>query len=394
MSRFISYLNNASKIISEYKGDIPFASYLKQYFSKEKKYGSKDRKQIASLCYSYFRAGHLFTKKNNPENILAATFLCTQQPYIVIDHLKPEWSAKTGLPIEEKLALIKNNSPLSTVFPFSNDLNESIDKTNFYWSLFSQPSVFIRIRNGYHDKVIAKLNTAGIVFNETNNCLKLPAGTSLETILYLNKEAVIQDYNSQKVLDYLVNVPAIKTNDKPVVWDCCAASGGKSILLSDKIKTDFHLTVSDIRPSIIHNLKKRFQEAGIRNFRSIIADLTKPVEFKTHDKFDIIICDAPCTGSGTWSRAPEQLYFFNQNSITEFSDLQKRIVGNVIPHLKENGLLFYITCSVFKKENEQVASFINTQFKLELQEMKNLYGYHENADSMFVAVFKKQKIQK
>jgi 16S rRNA (cytosine967-C5)-methyltransferase len=51
--------------------------------------------------------------------------------------------------------------------------------------------------------------------------------------------------------------------------------------------------------------------------------------------FELIICDAPCTGSGTWSRTPEQLYFFDEKKIEQYALLQKKIVSTIIPRLKE-----------------------------------------------------------
>src|SRR5690606_27157702 len=105
------------------------------------------------------------------------------------------------------------------------------------------------------------------------------------------------------------------------VWDCCAASGGKSILAKDILK-NIQLTVSDIRKSILINLEKRFASAGIKAYTAKVADLTDPSFSHSplapserfsragthHSAFDLIICDAPCSGSGTWARTPEQLY--------------------------------------------------------------------------------------
>ena len=87
------------------------------------------------------------------------------------------------------------------------------------------------------------------------------------------------------------------------------------------------------------------------------------------------------------SRTPENLRYFTPEHIDAFTQKQKKIVANVIPHLQKNGLFFYITCSVFKKENEDIVQFIKEQFQLQVLHMELLKGYDKKADSMFVAVF-------
>ena len=142
--------------------------------------------------------------------------------------------------------------------------------------------------------------------------------------------------------------------------------------------------------SILQNLKQRFSVAGITNYHSFVADLSKPLEMKQDTFFQLIICDVPCSGSGTWSRTPEQLYFFTEEKIAEYASLQRKIISNTIPHLASGGYFLYITCSVFLKENEEAVSFIQAQFPLlALQQMEVLKGYDRRADSMFAALFKK-----
>ena len=173
------------------------------------------------------------------------------------------------------------------------------------------------------------------------------------------------------------------------VWDCCAASGGKSILAND-VLGDIQLTVSDVRENILFNLKKRFVAAGINNYKSFIADLTNPKQPVSAESFDLIIADVPCSGSGTWSRTPEQLYYFEPAKIDEYAKLQKAILKNVINALKPGGYFLYITCSVFKKENEHAIDFLQENFNLKTLKMELLKGYELKADSMFAALLQKQ----
>lgn len=391
MSRFHSYINNALAILNQYRGDIPFAIFIKNFFSKEKKFGSSDRKQINTLCYYYFRTGHLFNRQLNTDTLLAATFICSNETIPLISNLKPEWNDQIKYSENEKLAFLNIHATVTDIFPFKKQLNEKINFEAFCHSFVIQPALFIRVRPGHKTNVLKKLSTASIPFKEAGeNCLQFSPGVNIENYLKLDEEFVIQDYNSQLVFSYL-NHPKnkIQSTTDLCVWDCCAASGGKSILLHDILNKKVELTASDIRPSIIANLKQRFERAYIKNYTCFIADLSKPLKLPGNPAFDIIVCDAPCTGSGTWSRTPEQLYYFNTGSIEDFSKLQKNIVTNAVPYLKKEGLFIYITCSLFKKENEEIANYIEQELQLQLLEIKNIWGYQQKADSMFVAVFKK-----
>jgi 16S rRNA (cytosine967-C5)-methyltransferase len=187
------------------------------------------------------------------------------------------------------------------------------------------------------------------------------------------------------------------TNSTLSIWDACAASGGKSILAYD-IFNRIDLTVSDVRKSILINLEKRFAAAGIKKYATFLTDLSTSnldppsLTLRTgkHSTFDIIITDVPCTGSGTWSRTPEQLYYFDPHQIERFSALQKKIVQHAIPHLKPGGFLLYCTCSVFKQENEEVVRFIEEQYPLQLLRKELFTGYAMKADTLFGAVFQKR----
>lgn len=397
-----SYLNSAVKIIEAYDGKEPLPGFLKKKFASDKKYGSKDRKYIASLCYYYYRLGHAMRTVPAEERIMSAAFLCEQQSSEFLRFHKPEWNEWVEKAVSEKLRLLGIDP--HNIFPWLTELSDGTDPDSFCLSFLRQPDLFLRVRPGKNEIVLKKLSEAGIAFQTpADDCIALPNATKLDGIIDPDKEAMVQDYHSQQVLNVLKHPAA--GNPQPVsVWDCCAASGGKSLLAYDILDGKISLTVSDIRESILANLKKRFNAAGIKNYHSFIADLQtssrKPPatnlqpptypERSRRTNFDLIICDAPCTGSGTWSRTPEQLYFFKKEMIKEYADKQKQIVSNVIPHLSANGMFIYITCSVFRQENEEVANFLKEKFHLRLLQMELLKGYNKRADSMFTAAFVKE----
>ncbi len=399
MSRYHSYLRTAGTILSLYKGEMPFPAFLKKFFAGNKKHGSRDRKDIAHLCYCFFRTGKAARELPVVERIVAGLFLCSGSSNNLLENLGPGYHANTALGIQEKFSLLETAGSLQDVFPWKEELSPGIDHDSFCTSFFVQPDLFLRLRPGYEEIVLQKLNASGIVFNRVGRqALALPAATAIDKIIQPDREAVIQDYSSQRIGELVSAGCRLYTTGNRgnafKVWDCCAGSGGKSIMTYD-INPAIELTVSDIRESILRNLKKRFSKAGIGNYRSFVTDLTGKADPIT-GHFDLILCDAPCSGSGTWGRTPEQLYYFDSKKINEYAILQKRIVSTILPRIKPGGYLLYSTCSVFKKENEAIVDFIleklsenKTGSAPEVIKMDLFKGYEYKADTMFAALLRK-----
>ena len=387
MSFANKHIQTAATVIENYTGAVPLHHHLKQFFAADKKYGSKDRKAIAHACYCFYRLGHSLEKISIADKIKAGIFLCTPQPGTWVTAFDEEWIMQWNNKTGEKISFLqtKHSFDLTTVFPFHQHLSETINKDHFIQSHFIQPDLYLRIRPGRKDKVTTQLKQAGIEYALLNDsAVVLPNATKIDELFRLNKDVVVQDLSSQRITAFLNDVDA---DEEPLaVWDCCAASGGKSILAVD-VLTKVDLTVSDVRYSIIQNLKKRFAEAGIDQYNAFVADIAADTFESPRKTFDLIICDAPCSGSGTWSRNPEQLYFFTDEKIRHYSSLQKKIVENIIPSVHRNGYLLYITCSVFREENEQVVNHILEHSSLVLKKMAVLKGYDNKADTMFAALF-------
>ena len=389
----MSYIHHhivvVEKLIKEYTYNTPFSVYLKDYFSKNKKHGSKDRKSITHLCYTYFRIGNCIMDSDFLTRLKTAIYLCNDS--------MPEY-AETLFNIEElvwddtieerinKVQLEHTDFSINDIFPLPfSYLSDRIDAIQFVIQHLIQPKLFARIRPGNKDKVINKLNAENIPYELIeNNCIALDNKTALDSILKLNEEVVIQDYSSQLIASLFSYINA---SDKTLkVWDCCAASGGKSILLFDHLH-NISLTVSDIRGSIIANLKERFRIAGITNYDSFVADISKADNIVNQPAYDLIIADVPCTGSGTWGRTPEYLSEFSKDSIIPFVERQKKMMDIITMKLNKKGYLIYITCSAFKAENEDIIEHIlklNPSYKLLHQQV--MEGYNHQADTMFAAV--------
>ena len=322
------------------------------------------------------------------EQILAGLFLVSNGQTELLNALRTEWNVLADKSMEAKLEVLGCSKNRFQPFPFFDELSEGIDAEAFSYAHLQQPDLFLRIRPGFVNKVKQKLTAASIAIQEPfENCVTLHNETPVDRILQINKEAVVQDASSQRTAALLVPLlKAFPVNIK--VWDCCAGSGGKSIMLYDLIP-NMHLTVSDMRKTILTNLKTRFKEAGIQQYQLLLADLSKEMPPIAEASYDLVVADVPCSGSGTWGRTPEYLKYFQRDRIAYYRSLQQQILRHVVPVIKKSGYLLYITCSVFREENENNVNWLCAQLGMEKVDAKIINGYTMKADTMFAALLKK-----
>src|SRR6266404_6685759 len=157
---FHSYLSSAVQILDEYRGKEPFPFFLKKFFARHKKYGSKDRKQVSHLCYCFFRPGKALPGIPVEERILTGLFLCSTGPNEMLLQLKPGWNGQVDLPIVKKLLIIDYSLLIKDIFPWGEELSEGIDHKKFCESFLAQPDLFLRLRPGYENITIEKLSKA------------------------------------------------------------------------------------------------------------------------------------------------------------------------------------------------------------------------------------------
>jgi 16S rRNA (cytosine967-C5)-methyltransferase len=301
MSRYHSYLNSAEKVINNYKGEVPFSIFIKQFFAANKQMGGRDRRAISQLCYQVFRLGHYLKSEPAFKRIIEAAVIFAEQNVEFLKALDIETS-------NEKKAIEESIS--DQVFPFTDMLSEQVDKSAFQRSILQQPDLFLRIRPGAKNKVMNAFESNSVPYELlSENSISVPTGTDVAGLLPLNRWAVIQDLSSQQTGEIMAEIFEQHQCKPDNIWDCCAASGGKSIMLHD-IFPEARLTATDVRESILGNLQARFEQAGIRRYDTFVADLTRRQQRILGAPFDLVIADVPCTGSGTWARTPENLVFF------------------------------------------------------------------------------------
>ena len=142
------------------------------------------------------------------------------------------------------------------------------------------------------------------------------------------------------------------------IWDCCAAPGGKSAILSMKCGASGRLTASDFQSKRVHLLIHALKSLPIRNSDILIADASFHPPFSRN--FDAVLADVPCSGLGTLRRNPEIKWSFSSEEFARLNLTQKRMLDSVSKAVRRGGLLLYSTCSTEPEENECVVeSFLN-----------------------------------
>jgi 16S rRNA C967 or C1407 C5-methylase (RsmB/RsmF family)/NOL1/NOP2/fmu family ribosome biogenesis protein len=152
------------------------------------------------------------------------------------------------------------------------------------------------------------------------------------------------------------------------VLDLSAAPGGKSTHLQSLISSGSLLVSNEVIKSRCNILVDNIIKWGSSN---VIVTNNDPSAFqKLAGYFDVIVVDAPCSGSGLFRKDPDAISEWSLNNVALCSQRQQRILADILPALKENGLLIYSTCSYSKEEDEDIADWLVEDFEMKNEPLK------------------------
>jgi 16S rRNA (cytosine967-C5)-methyltransferase len=168
------------------------------------------------------------------------------------------------------------------------------------------------------------------------------------TIFFKEGLLRLQDEAAQLV-SYLVN-----PQSGECILDVCAGSGGKTTHLAALMKNRGRIVALDHDAEKIVQLKKDALRLGVSIIEPMPADLSHPLSAEFAEKFDQVLVDAPCSGTGTLRRNPEIKWRLTASDLNALSKTQKTILRNASDAVKKGGHLIYCTCSVLPHENDEV----------------------------------------
>ncbi|MEH7106817.1 16S rRNA (cytosine(967)-C(5))-methyltransferase RsmB [Bacillus sp. JJ1764] len=166
--------------------------------------------------------------------------------------------------------------------------------------------------------------------------------------VFQNGLLTIQDESSMLV------AYALGVSDHQTVLDACAAPGGKTTHIAEKLKGTGEVISIDLHEHKVKLIRDNAQRLGLENIKAVALDSRKVSEHFQEGSFDSVLLDAPCSGLGVMRRKPDMKYTKKEQDITQLSMIQQQLLQAVSPLVKKGGTLVYSTCTVDKEENEQM----------------------------------------
>jgi len=161
---------------------------------------------------------------------------------------------------------------------------------------------------------------------------------------------------------------SVDLNEPLRVLDLCAAPGGKSTHLLSLLHPDSLLVTNEVIRSRAFILAENIQKWGYNN---VVVTNSDPEDFShLQGFFDVIVVDAPCSGEGLFRKDPHAMAEWSLANVDLCSKRQRRIVSDVWPALKSNGVLIYCTCTYNEKENEENLAWLSNQHAIESIELR------------------------
>ncbi len=186
----------------------------------------------------------------------------------------------------------------------------------------------------------------------------------------------LQDAGSQAIVD------KIDLQNDLRVLDYCAGGGGKALALAGRgLKKIF---AHDKNADRMRDLPERAKRAGVD------VEILQAEALKDAAPFDLIVADVPCSGSGTWRRAPDEKWRLNAEKLDELCAIQAGILDKITDLAGRNGAIAYITCSLLERENDaQIDAFLNRHPGWALK-AKTILTPLDGADGFFLALLKRE----
>ena len=363
--------------------DRPAAQITSKYLRQRRYIGSKDRKIIRHLVFSVIRGryqiewylsrmdietsaralvfGHLITTSETLDGLLSC---CDGEAYSPspLTPLEQTWLPQclelSKEPLSKLPIWVRGNFPSW----LGDELSESFgsDLLPEMQALDSEAPTDIRVNTTKTNRalLLETLHSLGIQAEPTKyakngiHVFSRPALTATEEYRLGNLE--LQDEGSQIVSEL------VAAQNGHSIIDFCAGAGGKSLALAENCQPNGRVIACDTNPNRLSKMKPRLTRAGVKNVE------IRHIEPDTNwsdgllQSADRVLIDVPCSGTGTWRRAPDARARLTPEKLRKYRLLQQQIMDTACSLVKPGGRLIYSTCSVLPSENmKQIEIFLD-----------------------------------
>jgi 16S rRNA (cytosine967-C5)-methyltransferase len=249
-------------------------------------------------------------------------------------------------------------------------------------ALRSRAAVYLRVNllKGDRDNAIKRLTREGIATEPH------PASPTALTVTegarriknaesYLQGFVELQDAASQAVVDKL------PVQNAPRILDYCSGGGGKALAIAAQTQAEVYAYDAD--PRRMRDIPERAMRAGA-DIRCLTSE-----ELVTQAPFDLVLCDAPCSGSGSWRRDPEGKWRLTQDTLDDTVALQARILDEAAQRVAPGGVLAFATCSMLDVENSLQTQRFQERHTGWAHLSETAWHVHSGTDGFYVSVFRR-----
>lgn len=212
-----------------------------------------------------------------------------------------------------------------------------------------------------------------------------------ETEAFKRGHFSVQDEASQWLVSMVDPEPG------EIIIDVCAAPGGKTLALAEKLKSLDNgadsgiIQARDISSQKLQHLGREAKRLGVSDAVNISVADAKIADESAFGRYDKVVADLPCSGLGVLSRRPEMKYNKTEKDFIALSEVQVDILNNVSKFVKPGGLLIYSTCTINSLENQAVVKeFLNSHKEFTKKWERQLLPTKEGCDGFFAAALGKE----
>ena len=337
----------------------PANELINSYLRTHRYIGSNDRKQLYSYVWDSIRFNARLefsypthSWKERLEYLETINEIIDEAPNWVNWEV-PEWMIKHIPEPEKELPCLLESPPvILRAIEDRTKVQMLLAQENIPTSLTSLSPFGLKVEDGRYNIVASRAYKDGLV--------------------------EIQDEGAQMI--------ALDINVKPKssIFDFCAGAGGKSLIFAQIMKNQGEIASYDVSVRSLKELEKRAKRSHI----SIIKTYYKL--FPNYKKFDYVVVDAPCSGTGTWRRCPDARWKITEKQLLNITQRQAEILEKASTYVKDGHFLCYMTCSITKEENEkQIENFLSSHQNFTLKYQKRYSPYRTQTDGFFITIMQK-----